>query len=245
MTMVLFITSSPYVNGADRALLSNDNEFIDRIYAVLPPCPRALFIAADPENRADTCRFGADTVAAFSEAGMPFQSYHILDGFNAQEAEALIGQSDLILLSGGHVPTQNAFFREIGLRGLLEDFSGVIVGVSAGSMNCAEYVYAQPEEPGETSPDYERWLPGLALTGVNILPHYQKVKDSILDGQRLFEDVTYPDSFGNHFFALPDGSYFYQDEEGLLLCGEGYRLHDGILEQLTRNGEVLDMAELD
>ena len=242
--MVLFITSSPYVNGADRALLSNDNEFIDRIRAVLPSYPRALFIAADPENRADTCRFGADTVAAFSEAGMPFQSYHILDGFNAQEAEALIGQSDLILLSGGHVPTQNAFFREIGLRGLLEGFPGVIVGISAGSMNCAEYVYAQPEEPGETSPDYERWLPGLDLTGVNILPHSQKGKDSILDGQRLFEDVTHPESFGNHFFALPDGSYFYQDEEGLLLCGEGYRLHDGILEQLTVNSEVLDMSEL-
>ena len=243
--MVLFITSSPYVNGADRALLSNDNEFVDRIRAVLPPYPRALFIAADPENRADTCRFGADTVAAFGEAGMPFQSYHILDGFNAQEAEALIGENDLILLSGGHVPTQNAFFREMGLRGLLEDFPGVIVGISAGSMNSAEYVYAQPEEPGETSPDYERWLPGLALTDVNILPHYQKVKDNILDGQRLFEDVTYPDSFGNDFFVLPDGSYFYQDEEGLLLCGEGYRLHDGILEQLTVNGEVLDMAELD
>ena len=29
--MVLFVTSSPYVNDADRAILSNDNEFIDRI----------------------------------------------------------------------------------------------------------------------------------------------------------------------------------------------------------------------
>ena len=77
--MVLFLTSSPYVIGADRALLSNDNEFVDRIRAVLPPYPRALFIAADPENRADACRFGADTAAAFSEAGMPFQSYHILE----------------------------------------------------------------------------------------------------------------------------------------------------------------------
>ena len=64
--MTLFVTSSPYVNDADRAILSNDNEFIDRIRAVLPPCPRALFIAADPQNREDTCRFGADTVAAFS-----------------------------------------------------------------------------------------------------------------------------------------------------------------------------------
>ena len=85
--MTLFVTSSPYVNDADRAILSSDNEFIDRIRAVLPPCPRALFIAADPDNREDTCRFAADTTGAFSEAGMPFQSYHILDGFNAGDAE--------------------------------------------------------------------------------------------------------------------------------------------------------------
>ena len=143
--MVLFVTSSPYVNDADRAILSNDNAFIDRIREVLPPCPRALFIAADPENREDTCRFGADTVAAFSEAGMPFQSYHILDGFNAEAAQSLIADSNLILLSGGHVPTQNAFFQEIGLREKLEDFDGVVVGISAGSMNCADTVYVQPE----------------------------------------------------------------------------------------------------
>ena len=80
--MVLFVTSSPYVNDADRAILSNDNDFIDRIRGVLPPCPRALFIAADPDNREDTCRFAADTTGAFSEAGMPFQSYHILDGLD-------------------------------------------------------------------------------------------------------------------------------------------------------------------
>ena len=239
--MTLFVTSSPYVNDADRAILSNDNEFIDRIRAVLPPYPRALFIAADPQNREDTCRFGADTVAAFCEAGMPFQSYHLLDGFNAEQAEILIANSDILLLSGGHVPTQNDFFQDIGLRQLLQGFDGVVVGISAGSMNCAGCVYVQPEEAGESSPDFPRWAEGLGLTCVNILPHYQKVKDVILDGQRLFEDITYADSIGNTFFALPDGSYFYQDEDGLLLCGEGYRLRDGILEQLTQNGDVLDM----
>ena len=40
--MVLFVTSSPYVNDADRAILSNDNEFIDRIRAVLPAYPLSL-----------------------------------------------------------------------------------------------------------------------------------------------------------------------------------------------------------
>ena len=243
--MVLFVTSSPYVHDADRAILSNDNAFIDRIREVLPPNPRALFIAADPENRDDTCHFGADTVGAFSEAGIAFQSYHILDGFNAGQAEALIQDSDLIFLSGGHVPTQNAFFQAIGLREKLVGFDGVVVGISAGSMNSAEAVYVQPGGEGACSPAFPRWAGGLDLTGVNILPHYQKVKDTILDGQRLFEDITYADSFGHTFFALPDGSYFYQDDENLLLCGEGYVIRDGELEPLTQNGDVLDMDEFE
>ena len=243
--MVLFVTSSPYVNDADRAILSNDNDFIERIRSVLPPCPRALFIAADPDNREDTCRFGADVFSAFAEAGICFSSYNILDGETAEYAEELVSESDFLVLAGGHVPTQNAFFREIRLREILESFDGVVMGISAGSMNCADIVYVQPEEEGESSPDFPRFAQGLGLTDVNILPHYQKVKDNILDGLRLFEDITYPDSLGHSFFILPDGSYFYQDDRCLLLCGKGCRLKDGILEQLTDDGSCLDMSLLE
>ena len=151
----------------------------------------------------------------------------------------------MIFLSGGHVPTQNAFFQEIGLGVLLDDFPGVVVGISAGSMNCADTVYVQPEEEGESAPEFERFAPGLGLTGVNILPHYQKVKDNYLDGQRLYEDITFADSFGQMFFVLPDGSYFYQDDDCLLLCGLGYLLRDGVMELLNPDGEVLDMRELE
>ena len=116
------------------------------------------------------------------------------------------------------------------------------MGISAGSMNCASWVYAQPEEPGETlDPDYRRFLPGLGLTEINLCPHYQKVKDDILDGQRLFEDVTYYDSFDHTFYALPDGSYFYITDEETLLLGEAYRIRDGILEQLTQEDDTLPL----
>ena len=242
--MTLFLTSSPFIDGADRAILSNANDFIDRIREALPPYPRMLYICSSPDNRADTCGYGADTFTAFAQAGIPCSSYAVLDAFNADEAEALIAASDFIVLCGGHVPTQNAFFQEIGLRELLEGYEGVIMGISAGSMNSPDVVYVQPEAPGESDPDFERFAPGLGLTDVNICPHYQKVKDVILDDLRLFEDITYADSMGHTFFALPDGSYFYQDEEQLLLCGEAYRIHNGILELLTLDGEVLDMSKL-
>ena len=243
--MTVFLTSSPFVDGADRAVLSNANGFVDRIREALPPFCRALFVCSDPERHDLTCQFGTDMVSAFGDEGMYFSRYAVLDGTNADEAEELVAQSDFIVLAGGHVPTQNAFFRDIHLREILEGYEGVVMGISAGSMNCADEVYVQPEEEGESDPDFQRFTAGLGLTGVNVLPHYQKVKDGILDGLRLFEDITYADSWGHTFFAIPDGSYFCQDDEQLLLFGESYFIRDGELEPLTEDGEVLDMAELD
>ena len=242
--MTLFVTSSPYIEGAPGAFLSNVNGFVDRIREVLPPNPRALFICSDPDDHGGTCRFAAETCGAFAMEGMAFSSYHVLDWHNARRAYQLISMTDLIILCGGHVPTQNAFFRKIRLRHLLRHFDGCVVGISAGSMNSADVVYVQPEEPGESVPEFQRFAPGLGLTDVNILPHYQKVKDNYLDGLRLFEDITYPDSMGHTFFALPDNSYFYQDDENLFLFGEAYRLRDGVLEQICGTDECLNVAEL-
>ena len=114
----------------------------------------------------------------------------------------------------------------------------MIVGISAGSMNAADIVYAQPEEAGEAvDPAYERFLPGRGLTKVNLLPHYDRVRDDILDGLRLFEDVTYPDSQGRTFYAIPDGSYLFLDKGRAELRGEAYRIRDGRIERICRNGE--------
>lgn len=240
--MTLFITSSPFVENAPRAILSPANAFIDNIRQALPENPRVLFVCADPEDHQGVCRFAAETTAAFAEAGIAFSCYHVLDGRNSRSTQALLNRSDFVILSGGHVPTQNAFFQKIHLPQLLQDFEGTVMGISAGSMNCAEWVYVQPEEPGESSPDFPRFAPGLGLTEVNILPHYQQVKDNILDGLRLFEDITYPDSQDNCFFALPDNSYIYQDPEHLLLFGEGYCLCDGVMEQISENDQILDLS---
>lgn len=241
--MQLFITSSPYLENVDRALLNPANGFLHRIRAALPENPRVVFVAADPADHAGTCQFAAVTTAAFSEVGIFFSNYQVLDQTTVKNAWGMLTHCDFVVLSGGHVPTQNSFFRQIRLRHLLRTFSGTVMGISAGSMNMADTVYAQPEEPGESTPDFPRFLPGLSLTPVNVLPHYQNVKDTILDGKRLYEDITYPDSIGQQFFILPDGSYIYQDDADALLCGEAYRLSDGILEHLTQPEEVLPLHD--
>ncbi len=243
--MTLFLTSSPCIDGADRPILNPDNGFLDRIRQALPQNPKCLFVCSSPERRDLNCLFGGHMFIAFAEAGISFSQYQILDGTNADDAAKLIADSDFIILAGGHVPTQNAFFREIHLDELLQDYPGVIMGISAGTMNSAEIVYVQPEEPGESiDPNYQRFAPGLGLTKAQVCPHYQKVKDYYLDGQRLFEDITYGDSMGNTFFALPDGSYILSENGMETLYGEAYRIRNGILELVCVNGKSMELSKL-
>ena len=68
--MITFITSSPFVENADRALLSNANGFVDRIREVLPENPRCLFVCSSPDRHDLNCRFGADVFMAFADAGV-------------------------------------------------------------------------------------------------------------------------------------------------------------------------------
>ena len=208
--MICFLTSRTDLPGHEE--LNPANRFIDELRRVLPnPC-RALNICSNPDDWAKTDFYAALTRLYFENAGFRFDSFRVLDGRNADQAEALVRDADLLILGGGHVPTQNRFFQKIGLRKLMNYYDGVVVGISAGSMNSAELVYAQPEEEGEAvDPAYRRFLPGLGLTKTMLLPHYQEVKDDVLDGLRLFEDITYPDSIGRCFYAIPDGSYLFID----------------------------------
>lgn len=244
--MTLFVTSSPFDTDADRPRFWEKNDFAHRLRESVPPFPFVTFVAADQERHDLTCQFGADVFCALTDAGIYPASYHVLDESNMDEAEALVDSSDLLVFSGGHVPTQASFFEEMGLRELLRAYDGVILGISAGSMNMANTVYAQPEEPGEAAdPNYLRFFPGLDLTQVQILPHYPQWADKILDGLHLMQDVALPDSVGNCFFVLCDGSYFYQDADKLLLLGESLVIQDGSLTPLLEDGEILNMAFFD
>ena len=61
----------------------------------------------------------------------------------------------------------------------------------------------------------------------------------ILDGKRLYEDVTYPDSFGHSFLVLPDGSYVRVCNGQSQLFGEAYSLEDGQMRCICKNKEDL------
>lgn len=245
--MTVFLTSSP--TGEDRTALLDCNGWIGALSARWKPRARCLLVSSDPANIAMGEEMRDGLRAAFANSGLTVSAFHIWDGRTEEFSPQALGSYDVVVLGGGHVPTQNAFFQRIRLRETLEALGPqsdcIVIGVSAGTMNSAETVYAQPELPGESiDPAYRRFLPGLGLTRVNILPHYQKVKNELLDGKRLFEDITYPDSVGREFFALVDGSYLLSERGAETIFGEAYRIAEGKLELFCQEGQPRQLPRL-
>ncbi len=259
--MTLILTGSPTRYGEDR--FTTDNGFLATVKAELEavcqarrstaacrasghaaerpePCrPVILMVSAAPDDRAFTDSVLEGMSRCVRNSGITPARITMLDRRNCGMAAELVRNADWVVLCGGHVPTQNRFIHEIGLKELLQGFDGLVMGCSAGSMNCAGLVYSHPEMPGEAvDPHYRRWLPGLGLTDIRIIPHYHQVRDVVLDGRRLFEDVVFPDSLNHSFYTFPDGGYILVKDGRSRLHGTAWEIANGQMRQICSENKV-------
>ena len=243
--MKLFLTSNPIgIYRSNEPLtykgFNPANGMVKALRQYWPENAACLLISAFPDEYELNDRMRRDYEYIVKESGLSISCMDICDLRNGKEKAEKLSQYDFVILGGGHVPTENAFFKSIGLAESFTGFNGIVMGISAGTMNCARIVYAQPELPGEaTDPDYERFIPGLGLTEYNMLPHYNAVKNDIIDGMRLIEDIAFADSTGHTFYAITDGSYLLQTEDGAEIRGEAYMIRDGRIEQICADGKRL------
>lgn len=239
--MILYMTSTP--GGINRAtgrpeLLSNKNHFVDRLKGDWKPHSRCVLIASEPDDTKFNSAMAKTYLECFNRSGLSMDSIDVLDRREPKTVE-ILDRFDVVILAGGHVPTENAWFHQIRLREHLQHFRGIVIGISAGTMNCAEVVYAQPEEEGEAvNPHYQRFLEGLGLTKTKVIPHYNQTIDAVLDGKRLFQDITFPDSMGESFYCLTDGAYIRKDTKTKkeVLYGEAYLISDGEIGMISKTG---------
>lgn len=217
--------------------LMEDNGLLDAIRTSWKAGSRVMIISGSPEDPARNDSILNVLKQSFSLSELEVSEFLICDERNKDIADR-IPEMDALILAGGHVPTQNAFLKTLWVKEKLQDWDGLLIAWSAGSMNCAETVYAGPELPGEAlDPDFQRWIRGLGITKINIFPHFEELKDDVLDRMRLIEDITFADSMGHEIIALNNGSYIVSEGGVETLYGEAYRIKDGVLEQICRNNE--------
>ena len=236
--MIVFLASSPtreLTPEHPAPSLDERNGFVEALKTVWKEQARCLLIAAFPHAHGLNDEMTGFYRAAVEHAGLSLSCFDLWD--DRRDPFTELREYDVLFLAGGHVPTEMAWFRTIGLKALLEDFQGLVIGTSAGSMNAAEEVYAWPEEPGESEkPLEELFYPGLGLARTVVLPHYQKLKDSTLDGRRLFADITCSHSAGRRFYAIPDGSYVLVKDGQETVYGDAWLVADGQISRYCWEG---------
>ena len=236
--MTIFLTSS-HTLGWDGDL-NTANGLADELRACLPRPLHCCMVTSFPDNQEITDRMAWEIRECFDRAGLPFDHYEVLDRRTQDESERMLRESNFIILCGGHVPTENKFFHTIKLGQRLKHFDGVLLTISAGSMNCATNVYAPPETDEEAAnPNYKHMLRGLGLTEYHILPHFQTLTRIRLAGKLLVRDIVAPQSAQEDIdvYCLHDGAYLLITPTQTELRGMTYLLRDGKKRLFCRDGQ--------
>ena len=63
----------------------------------------------------------------------------------------------------------------------------------------------------------------------------------MIDGLRMIEDVTFPDSFTHEILAINDGSYVVIEDGKQTLYGEAYMIRNGEIEKICEDGGSLEL----
>ncbi len=243
--MVLYLTSSfiPHqeLGTYEKLAPSECYGFFDDLREEWPEAANILYVPCNPAAFTENDHQKKRVLDAFEFSKLPVKEVRILDG--TMPTAELVKWADVIYLAGGHAPTQHSFMKRVGLKEALIGYQGIVIGLSAGSVNAAFYVYFMPEEDGEArDPNFVRFSDGLDLTNIQIIPHRDYVKTMTVDGLDAMNDLILPDSYGCRFFLISDGSYFKVKSGKTTFKGEGEVIEDGIVSPLKQGTIVPYMS---
>ena len=240
--MKAFLTSFPL--DETQCAFSRKNGFRDAFLSSLGGKCHMVFVASDPNDYKGTEGFASLISSVLEKEGVKVLSCDILDNRNKTRAASLFKKADLVVLAGGHTPTQNEFFASFPLKMILSSYKGTLLGISAGTMNSGKFVYLMPEEEGETKDRRCNVLAkGLGITNLVTIPHYDEREEDMLDGINLWRDVVYPFFTSRVVMAIPDGTYILVDRDGERIMGECWAIKGGKREKISEEGEEVGVEK--
>lgn len=137
----------------------------------------------------------------------------------AEEAQKAVAEADVVWLSGGDTPTQFKYFQEYGLDSIIKQHNGVIIGMSAGSINLAKTCICTLSCEHYRQEIYE----GLGCVDISVEPHFVRdpVSEELLE---LSKEYVIYGLCDNGMIVCQNGACEY--------VGEVYRLSHGNIEQI-------------
>lgn len=219
--------------------IDNTNGIVDQIKQLMSANnEKILFIASSPDDSEKVDSYASLIFNGLKLSGITFSEYFVLDNRTKNNAGEYVKKSNVIFLSGGNTYIENEFFKQIHLKELLQDFNGIIIGQSAGSINMADAAYNSPEEGDLSEPIY---FEGLGLSSINIEPHFVLDTTEFDEMQMYQRNHLLEESKRRPIYALCDGSHILETEESIMIYGKSFLIQDGIITQICDDKQTFNI----
>ena len=245
----IFLTSSlgntiKTKNGRIAKKCDNSNFFIDRLKFCAPQIRTMVFFASSPDAYEINDPYSKNTQESFNFDGFGIENLILIDHRFKGDLEKFVMSADALFFAGGHVPTQNAFFKEIGLKDILKKYNGIIIGQSAGSMNCAKLVYAPPEEDEEFEDgNYQREIDGLGLVNFTIMPHMNSAEEVDEQGHPTLMQMCLEDSYTMPHYGICDYGFIEVKDNKAIAYGKTFLIKNGECVEICGDKEKIEISE--
>lgn len=242
--MKIFLLSesimSIYENGIKiKSEIDKNNSFAENLTKSISSYDSFLFICNNKRAYEANDKSAKMIFDALIDGGYPFKEYFVLDKRSQKDAKSLIEKAGFIYLQGGTLPGQLRFLKKIRFKENIKNSKAVVAGKSAGAMNLGSVVYAFPEKTIEKFK--KRFLKGLGYYEYVIIPHFNLDKNGYeFDvGIDLVNKYFIPNSRGRKFYALPQGSYIFLDDDRHFAFGETYIIENGQIKKICENEQSI------
>lgn len=197
-------------------------EIAARLCEALTVRQSLVFVSAWPDDAARNDDDAVGMHGMFAECGMAFGRFAVIDERTpSDDGQRMLREADCIFLMGGNPTVQMKFIRERGFAETLRSFGGVLLGVSAGSINMA----CRALDVWESPKPYE----GLGLTGITIKSHVNEGGDVLLEKLQAISAVE-----KLPICAMADESAIFITREGADWLGSIRYIEDGEVAPLTQ-----------
>ena len=217
--MSTHILTSMFPNG----LNSEQSELFRTLLSELR---KFAFVASEFEKMHEkTDKYFHFFLKMFQESGISFEVTCVVDGrMTAEDAQKAVKEADVVWLSGGNTPVEFAYLKKYGLDTVLRQHKGVVIGMSAGSINMAKNAICTLSCGHAKQEIYE----GLGYVEFSVEPHFvrEKLSDELLE-------------LSNEYliYGLCDDSIIVSKDGQVSFYGEVYRLKGGQIEHLESGCE--------
>ncbi len=179
-----------------------------------------VFVASEFKNfHEKTDRYCEYFLKMFSDCGIVFSEVKVVDSRLTKDmAQKVIAESDVVWLAGGDTLTQYQYFEEYGLVSCLRKHQGVVIGMSAGSINMLKTAICAVASGHDQLSIYE----ALGIVDFSVIPHFNK--NNISD-ELITISKDYP------LYGISDNSAIFVDDE-VVYTGEIFLIEDGRMTRL-------------